>query len=139
MRVLDKKHMAMPDRRGNNRIDSLRNIVADSRVALLFLLPGIGTTFRVNGTARLTTDADLCKSFETEGKLPRCVIIVQVEAVYFQCARAVIRAGLWDNSRHVASGEIPTAGEILNSMTSGEIDGEKYDTEWPDRAKASLW
>ena len=74
-----------------------------------------------------------------EGKLPHCVIIIRVQAAYFQCARAVIRAGLWDNSRHVASEAIPTAGEILNSMTSGEIDGEKYDTEWPDRGKASLW
>ena len=139
VRVLDEKHVAMPDRRGNNRIDSLRNIVADPRVALLFLLPGSGTTFRINGTARLTTDDDLCKSFEIEGKLPRCVIIIQVEAVYFQCARAVIRAGLWDSARHIATGKLPTVGEILESMTSGEIDGNTYDAEWPGRAKASMW
>ena len=139
VRVLDEKHVAMPDRRGNNRIDSLRNIVADPRLALLFLLPGSGTTVRINGTARLTTDDDLCKSFEMEGKLPRCVIIIQVEAVYFQCARAVIRAGLWDSARHIATGKLPTAGEILESMTSGEIDGNTYDAEWPGRAKASMW
>ena len=139
VRVLDEKHIAMPDRRGNNRIDSLRNIVADPKVALLFLLPGSGTTFRINGVARLTTEADLCKSFETEGKLPRCVIVVRVEAVYFQCARAVIRAGLWDSTRHIAPDQIPSVGEILHSMTSGEIDGVQYDSEWPGRAKANLW
>ncbi len=139
VRVLDKRHVAMPDRRGNNRIDSLRNIVADPRVALLFLLPGIGTTFRINGKARLTTDADLCKSFEMEGKPPRCVIVVHVEAVYFQCARAVIRAGLWDSARYISSNQVPSVGEILHSMTKGEIDGTQYDTNWPERAKASLW
>ena len=139
VRVLDEKHIAMPDRRGNNRIDSLRNIVADQRVALLFLLPGSGTTFRINGTARLTADAELCKSFEMEGKLPRCIIIIRVDAIYFQCARAVIRAGLWDSSRHVAPDKIPSVGEILDQMTGGSIDGKAYDAEWPGRAKASMW
>jgi PPOX class probable FMN-dependent enzyme len=139
VRVIDEKHIAMPDRRGNNRIDSLRNIVADPRVALLFLLPGSGTTLRINGLARLTSDEDLCKSFETEDKLPRCVIIIQVEAIYFQCARAVIRAGLWDSSRHIAPDKIPSPGEILDGMTDGNIDGKTYDAEWPSRAKASMW
>jgi uncharacterized protein len=139
VRVLDEKHVAMPDRRGNNRIDSLRNIVADQRVALLFLLPGSGTTFRINGTARLTTDAALCKSFEMEGKLPRCIIVIQVDAIYFQCARAVIRARLWDSSYHIASDQIPSVGEILDSMTQGSIDGATYDAEWPTRAKNSMW
>ena len=139
VRIIDDKHIAMPDRRGNNRIDSLRNIVADPRVALLFLLPGSGTTFRINGTARLTTDDALCKSFEIEGRLPRCVIVVQVDAIYFQCARAVIRAGLWDSSRHIAPDKIPSAGEILDTMTKGEIDGDTYDAAWPSRAKATLW
>ena len=139
VRVLDEKHIAMPDRRGNNRIDSLRNIVENPKVALLFLLPGSGTTFRINGTAGLTTDQAMCKSFEMEGKLPRCVIVINVDAVYFQCARAVIRAGLWDSARHIAKDKLPSAGEILDSMTAGEIDGAKYDAEWPGRAKASLW
>ena len=139
VRVLDEKHIAMPDRRGNNRIDSLRNIVENPKVALLFLLPGSGTTFRINGTARLTTDQAMCKSFEMEGKLPCCVIVINVDAVYFQCARAVIRAGLWDAGRHIPKDKLPSAGEILDSMTAGEIDGVKYDAEWPGRAKASLW
>lgn len=139
VRILNEKHIAMPDRRGNNRIDSLRNIVENPKVALLFLLPGSGTTFRINGNARLTTDDSLCKSFEMEGKLPRCVIVIEVEAIYFQCARAVIRAGLWNATRQIAKDKLPSAGEILDSMTAGEIDGAKYDAEWPGRAKASMW
>ena len=139
VRVLDEKHIVMPDRRGNNRIDSLRNILADPRVALLFLLPGSGTTLRINGEAHLTTDEALCKSFEMDGKLPRCVIVIKVAAVYFQCARAVIRAGLWDASRHIPANQLPTPGEILDSMTNGEIDSVKYDTDWPSRAKSSMW
>ncbi len=139
VRIIDDKHITMPDRRGNNRIDSLRNIVENPQVALLFLLPGSGTTFRINGLARLTTDEDLCKSFEMEGKLPRCVIVIQVEAIYFQCARAVIRAGLWDSSRHITPDAIPSPGEILDGMTAGNIDGKTYDAEWPSRAKASMW
>ena len=139
VRVLDEKHIAMPDRRGNNRIDSLRNIVDNPKVALLFLLPGSGTTFRINGTARLTTDQAICNSFEMEGKLPRCVIVINVDAVYFQCARAVIRAGLWDAERHIPKDKLPSAGEILDSMTAGKIEGAKYDAEWHSRAKASMW
>ncbi len=139
MRIMDDKTIAMPDRRGNNRIDSLRNILADPRVALLFFLPGSGTTFRINGQARLTTDEALCKSFEMEGKLPRCVVVVKIEAVYFQCARAVLRAGLWDKSRHLDPKELPTPGQILESMTQGEINGKAYDTDWPGRAKVSMW
>ena len=108
-------------------------------MALLFLLPGSGTTFRVNGTASLTADEALCKSFEMEGKQPRCVIVIAVEACYFQCARAVIRAGLWDSGKHISSDQIPSAGEILGKMTGGSIDAAQYDKEWPARAKASMW
>jgi len=139
VRVLDEKRIALPDRRGNNRIDSLRNIVVDPRIALLFLLPGSGTTIRITGTAQITTDSALCKSFETEGKLPRCVVVITVQAIYFQCARAVMRAGLWDQTRHISADQIPSTGEILSEMTGGGIDGKKYDAEWPSRAKASMW
>jgi len=139
MSVLDAKTLAMPDRRGNNRIDSLRNIVVDPRVALLFFIPGSGTTFRVNGKATLTTDAELCQSFEIEGKLPRCVILIKIEAAYTQCARAILRAGLWDNSKHVAKAEVPTMGEILEDLTKGEINGEVYNNGWAERAKNSMW
>jgi uncharacterized protein len=139
VRVLDPKTLAMPDRRGNNRIDSLRNIVADPRVALLFFIPGSGTTFRVNGRAYLTTDAELCKSFEMEGNLPRSVIIIKVEAAYTQCARAILRAGLWDVSKHVEKSEVPTIGEMLETVTQGKINGEEYNNNWPARAKTSMW
>ena len=139
VRVLDPKNLAMPDRRGNNRIDSLRNIVADPRVALLFFIPGSGTTFRVNGCAHLTTDAELCKSFEMESNLPRSVIIIKVEAAYTQCARAILRAGLWDSSKHVEKSEVPTIGEMLESVSQGKINADEYNTNWPARAKISMW
>ena len=139
VRVLDAKTLAMPDRRGNNRIDSLRNIVTDPRVALLFFIPGSGTTFRVNGRAYLTTDTDLCKSFVMEGNLPRSVIIIKVEAAYTQCARAILRAGLWDSSKHVEKADVPTIGEMLESVTQGKINAEEYNSNWPIRAKTSMW
>ncbi len=139
VRVLDPKTLAMPDRRGNNRIDSLRNVVADPRVALLFFIPGSGTTFRVNGSAYLTTDAALCNSFEVEGNLPRSVIVIKVEAAYTQCARAILRAGLWDSSKHVEKSEVPTIGEMLEAVTQGKINAEEYNSNWPARAKTSMW
>jgi uncharacterized protein len=139
VRVLNPKTLAMPDRRGNNRIDSLRNIVRNPNIALLFFIPGSGTTFRVNGTGTLTTDSDLCKSFEMEGKLPRSVILVNVQAAYTQCARAILRAGLWDASKHVAKDAVPTTGQILEILSKGEINAEEYNRDWPDRAKASMW
>ena len=139
VRVLDEKTLALPDRRGNNRIDTLRNIIADPRVALLFLIPGSGTTFRVNGRASLTADPDLCTSFEIEGKLPRCVLLITVEAAYFQCARAVNRAGLWEAASHADPQKLPSIGQILQDLSAGAIDGKAYDAEWPGRAARSLW
>jgi uncharacterized protein len=139
VRVLDDRTLAIPDRRGNNRIDSLRNIVRDPRVALLFLIPGSGTTFRVNGRAQITADAELLLSFAVEGKQPRSVIIVQIEACYFQCARALVRSDLWNAENHVKPGEIPSPGMVLEALTNAEIDAKHYDTEWPERAKSSMW
>ena len=139
VKILDEKTLAMPDRRGNNRIDSLRNIVSDPRVALMFLIPGSGTTFRVNGTATLTTNSELCQSFAVEGQLPRSVIVIKVEAAYFQCARAILRSGLWDPSKHVPKEAVPSTGKILESLTKGEINAEAYNSNWPARAKTSMW
>ncbi len=138
VRVIDDKTLAIPDRRGNNRIDSLRNIIRDPRVALLFLIPGSGTTFRVNGSARITTDAEVLKSFAVEGKEPRSVIIVTVEACYFQCARAIIRSDLWNPERHASETDLPSVGQMLEAMTP-DIKGRDYDVDWPTRAKASMW
>ena len=139
VRVLDPKTLAMPDRRGNNRIDSLRNIVADPRVALLFFIPGSGTTFRVNGKAYLTTDQSLCESFAVEANLPRSIIIIKVEAAYTQCARAILRSNLWDASKHVEKSDVPTIGEMLETVTQGKINAEEYNSNWPLRAKTSMW
>jgi PPOX class probable FMN-dependent enzyme len=139
VRVHDEYTLMLPDRRGNNRIDSLRNIVRDPRVALLFLIPGSGNTLRVNGTAKLSVDPDLLASFKMEGKAPRTVAIVSVETVYFQCARAIIRAELWNPDKHVDPKSLPTPGQILAQLTENKVGGETYDREWPERARKSMW
>lgn len=135
--ALDKYHLALPDWRGNDRIDSLRNVVRDGRVSLMFLVNGLGNAVRVNGTARLTDEPDLCGSFARQGKQPRCVIVVQISEIYFQCARAIIRSGLWNGQDHSAG--LPTPGQILANMTDGEVGGAQYDAEWPERAAKTMW
>lgn len=137
-RVLDERTIAIPDRRGNNRLDTLKNIVADPRVALLFLLPGINETLRINGRARLTTDETLRASFAVDGKLPVTVIVVSIEAVYFQCARALLRSALWDASKQAQRGDVPTAGEMTKSGDQ-TFDAETYDAALLPRQKASLY
>jgi PPOX class probable FMN-dependent enzyme len=135
----DGRVVMMPDRRGNNRTDSLRNIVPDPRAGLLFLIPGVGHTVRVNGRARLETGPDLCASFAVEEKSPRCVIVIDVEAVYFQCARAIVRSRFWDPSRHVDPASVPTPGEILADQTAGRVGGQAYDAGWAERARRTMW
>ena len=139
VRVLDPRTLALPDRRGNNRLDSLKNIVRDPRVALLFLIPGAGTTLRINGRAVISADPDLVESFAVEGKAPRSVVLVAVETVYFQCARAIVRSNLWDPSRYVDPKTLPTPGQILAEMSDNAVGGEKYDREWPERARQTMW
>lgn len=139
VRIADDTTLMLPDRRGNNRVDSLRNIVRDPRVALLFLLPGSGTTFRVNGNAHLSADPALCASFAVEGKAPRSVIVIAIGEMYFQCARAIVRAELWNPARHIPQGALPTPGEVLAQLSDNRVGGRAYDDEWPARAAASLW
>ncbi|HWV55518.1 pyridoxamine 5'-phosphate oxidase family protein [Pseudorhodoplanes sp.] len=139
MRIADERTLMLPDRHGNNRIDSLRNVIADPRVALLFLIPGFGGTLRVNGTARISTDAALLRSFAIDGKAPRSVLIVDVQTVYFQCARAILRSELWNPERHVDPKTLPSPGQILSAITSARIGGEAYDKAWPQKAKETLW
>lgn len=134
--ALDAKTLAMPDWRGNQRLDSLRNVVEDGRVSLMFMVPGSNTVVRVNGQARLTADAALCARFEQKGRHPATVIVITVAEVYTQCARAVMRAGLW--SRNDADG-LPTAGEILAEVSDGDEGGADYDAEWPERAARTMW
>jgi PPOX class probable FMN-dependent enzyme len=139
VRVADERTLLMPDRRGNNRIDSLRNIVRDPRVALLFLVPGIGVTLRVNGTARLLTDDDLLAGFAMGDKLPATVIEITAERVYTQCPKALIRSKLWDPSRHRTHDDVPTVGQIMEQITAGELDGDAYDAAYPDRLRQSIY
>lgn len=135
--ILDPLHLALPDRRGNDRIDSLRNIVRDGRVSAMFMVRGAGNVIRINGTARLTADAELCARFARDGKLPRTVAVIRVDEVYFQCARAVIRAGVWSGQDDSAG--LPTPGVMLAAMTKDVAGGEEYDRVWPTRAAATLW
>lgn len=139
VRVHDDKTLMLPDRAGNNRTDSLRNIVRDPRVALLFLIPGSGNTMRVNGRATLSVAPDLLASFAMEGKEPRCVVVVTVDSVYFQCGRAVLRADLWNPEKHLDAKDLPSAGTMLAEATDGRVGGPDYDKAWPARAKVSLW
>jgi len=138
VRIHDQRTLMMPDRHGNNRADSLKNIIRDGRVGLLFLVPGSGTTLRVNGSASVSVDRELCASFAVQGKAARSVIIIKVEAVYFQCARAIHRSELWNAAKHVDPKSLPTPGEIL-ARTSAGFDGETYDATWLERAKATMW
>lgn len=137
VRIVDDRHLALPDWRGNDRIDSLRNILRDGRVSLMFLIRGSNTVIRVNGQARLTDDAGLRADFAREGKLPRTVIVVRIGEIYFQCARAVMRAGLWSGADD--SDGLATPGQILAGMTGGEVGGAGYDAEWPGRAALTMW
>ena len=139
VRVHDDETLTMPDRRGNNRIDSLRNIVRDPRCAFLFLLPGSGTTFRANGRAHLSIEPALLESFAVEGKPPRSVIVMKIDELYFQCARAIIRSDLWNPERHIDPATLPTPGEILAAMTDREVGGKAYDEAWPERARQTMW
>jgi uncharacterized protein len=138
VRVVDERTVMLPDRRGNNRIDSLRNIVRDPRIALLFLIPGIGRTLRINGRAAISVDPELCASFTMEGKMPRSVIIVTVESIYTQCPKALVRSHLWDASRHLAESALPSSGTMMKALQA-EFDAETYDREYPQRLKETIY
>jgi hypothetical protein len=139
VRIHDEKTLMMPDRRGNNRVDSLRNIVRDPRVALLFLIPGSGSTLRVNGRAQVSADPALLNAFKMEGKAPRTVVVMTVHEIYFQCARAIVRSDLWNPDKRVDPKTLPTPGQILAEMSENRVGGEQYDREWPERARQSMW
>ena len=137
--VQDEKTVLVPDRRGNNRVDSLRNIIVDPRVALLFLVPGIGETLRVNGRAEIRTDPALLERFNVDGKLPRTVLVVHVDTVFFQCARAIFRSKLWDPAQHIARGSLPSTGKIVSALTNGRFNDKEYDTGLYERLKSGLY
>lgn len=138
VRVEDDKTLLLPDWRGNNRVDSLANIVRDPRIALMFLIPGSNTTMRLNGRAVVSIEESLLASFEMDGKHPRSVVVITIDEVYFQCARAVMRAELWNSERFVDPASLPTPGMLLKAA-KGDFDQETYDREWPVRAAKSMW
>jgi|SRR5271170_2677467 len=139
VRVHDEKTLLIPDRRGNNRIDSLRNIVRDPRVALMFLIPGVGETIRVMGRASISTDPALTSTFIVNGKTPRTVIAVAVERVFYQCTKAIIRSKLWDATLHVDRKSLPSAGTILANISGGKIGGPDHDRGQPERIKETIY
>jgi PPOX class probable FMN-dependent enzyme len=139
VRVVDEKTLAIPDRRGNNRIDSLRNLVHDPRVALLFLIPGVGETMRVIGRAKISTDPALRESFTMNGKVPACVLVVTVERAFFQCTKAIVRAKLWDPATRVERSSLPTTGKIIAEITDGKMGGEEHDRTYVERVKATIY
>lgn len=137
--VVDEHTLHLPDRRGNNRIDTLRNIVSDGRIALMFLIPGITECMRVNGRAVLRHDPEALAMYAVGGKLPATVIEITVEVAYFQCARAVKRADLWNSDVQIDRGSIPTAGQIMTAITSGQFDGQAYDDALQERQAATMY
>ena len=141
VRVVDDRTLMLPDRRGNNRVDALRNLVHDPRVALLFLIPGVGETLRVNGHAEIVVDDALCASFAMNGKAPRSVIIVHIESVYYQCPKALMRSRLWSPEARIDRAELPTAGELLRQACGfdSELDQAAYDAAYPQRIKDTIY
>lgn len=139
VRIHDEFTLMMPDRRGNNRVDSLRNIVRDPRVSFMFLIPGHGNAIRVNGRAELSVDPQLLESFAVDGKAPRSVIVMTIGEIYFQCARAIVRSEIWNPALHVDPKSLPTPGDILIEMSQGRVGGKDYDDAWQARAAATLW
>lgn len=144
VRVHDANTVLIPDRRGNNRLDTLRNIVRDGRISLLFLIPGVGETMRINGTAALSTNTELCESFAIQDKIPRSVIVVSVERIYFQCQKALARSRLWEAEAQIPRSELPSTGTMLEALFSGDdfdgdFDGTKYDSGYAEHMKKTIY
>ena len=139
VRIIDERTLAIPDRPGNNRLDTLRNLLVDPRIALLFIIPGIGETLRVNGRAQICIEPGLLESFAVNGKPARSVIVVQVDAAYFHCSKAFVRSDCWNPDKHVERSTLPSAGAIHKRLNDGQFDAETYDREMPERVKNSLY
>ncbi len=139
VRVLDRKRVLIPDRRGNNRLDSLRNLVEDPRVSLLFLIPGVNETLRINGRARILVDAALAASFAINDKMPKILLEVTAERIYYQCAKALVRSRLWSSDAHLPRSALPSTGQILEEITNKEIDAAEHDRGYPERVKQTIY
>jgi hypothetical protein len=139
VRLRDDKTVLIPDRRGNNRIETLRNLIEDPRISLLFLIPGVGETLRINGRAAIVTDPALCASFEMQGKAPVSVLVVTAERVYFQCPKALVRSRLWSAEAQVPRSELPSSGDIMAEIIGGDYDAEAHDSAYPQHQKNTLY
>ena len=139
VRIVDEKTLMIPDRPGNNRIDGYRNILRDPHIALLFLIPGIGETLRVNGRAAISIDPELMQSFAVNGKPPRSVLIVHIETIFFHCSKAIVRSKLWDEATKIDRKSLPSTGSIIAEVSKGKLGGDTYDREAPERLKAMLY
>jgi uncharacterized protein len=139
VRVIDEHTLAIPDRRGNNRLDSLRNLMEDPRIGLLFLIPGVGETLRVNGTARITADEELRRSMTFRDKVPNVVLVIDVESVYFHCSKAILRSDLWNPDKHVERSSLPSPGQIIESISSGELEAGPTDQTYERRQVENLY
>jgi PPOX class probable FMN-dependent enzyme len=133
VRVLDERTLLLPDRPGNRLADTLTNLLVDPRVALLFLIPGVGDSFRINGRGRIVEDPELLAASAVDGKIPKLGIVVEIEEAYTQCSKALIRSDLWNPERHIDRSELPSSGEILRSLNEPEFDAERYDRERAER------
>jgi uncharacterized protein len=139
VKVRDARTVLIPDRRGNNRVDALRNLVRDPRISLLFMIPGIGNTLRINGRAEISTDPELCAGFVMQGKTPKTVLVVTAERIYFHCPKALVRSRLWSADAQIARTELPSTGETLQALTNGSFDGAAYDAAYPKRLEETIY
>ena len=137
--ILDDKTLALPDRPGNNRIDGYRNILRNPHIGLLFLIPGVGETLRVNGRAEISLDPELMQSFAMNGKLPRSVMVVHIDTIFFHCSKAIVRSKLWDEATKIDRTSLPSTGSIIADVSKGKLGGEAYDRAAPERIKAQLY
>lgn len=139
-RVQDEKTVLMPDRNGNNRVDSLRNIVRDGRCSLMFLIPGVGEAMRINGRAELSVEPALLESFVIDGKRPRCVVVLHVERIYFQCQKALARSKLWDPASQIARSDLPSTGTMIKALTTDPgFDAKSYDEGYPAHMARTIY
>ncbi|MBN6774098.1 pyridoxamine 5'-phosphate oxidase family protein [Pseudomonas granadensis] len=139
VRIIDERTLALPDRPGNNRIDTLRNVLHDPRVSLLFIIPGIGETLRVNGTAQISAEPELLESFAVNGKAAKTVLLVTVDAAFFHCSKAFVRSDAWNPQTHLPRSALPSAGAFHKRLNDGQFDAETYDAEAPKRVRDSLY
>lgn len=138
VQIVDARTLLLPDRRGNNRADTLMNIVRDDRVSLIFLVPGLGETLRVNGRAKIVVDDALCQQFTVQGKAPRSVLAIRVERAYFQCQKAIARSGLWLSESQVAPGVLPSAGQMIADQDPA-FDAASYDAGYAEYMRETMY